>query len=601
MRAGLGRLRHGPARPPAPAGRAARSLPTRLARAALIVAAAVVAVAGLQVRTGFYADQIAQAATLALLAVSVDIVWGHGGVVSLGQTVPFGFAAYLTARLTMEAPAMTVPIILLAALSGAAVGLLMGIVLLRRRRAAMTIALFTMMLSLLAERLAAKLQIIGGFNGLAGVPPFHLGPLELSSPARDLLIVGTCAATVVGAWSLSRRPVGGVLLGVRDCEPRMAASGYHTIAVKVAAMATAGAVAGIGGALYAVQTGFVYPGVFGFGFIANTLLWTLIGGFGTLVGPVAATAGLTLLEEYLASEAIEYWLLLTGLAFLVLVMFVEGGIAMQVRRWLGRGLRTPNQVELAPSEQGRPASSRLRAVSLSSSFGAFRALSDVDLDVAEPGVYCLIGPNGAGKTTLLDALCGFQRTTSGGVEFDGTDLTHQRPWTFARMGVARKFQTPHVMGSLTVAENVALAAFANGEQPGWMWSRTWHAEVPPEAMEALASAGLDQRLDAPAGDLSHGEQQWLETVLALCTRPRILLLDEPTAGLTATESGLAARQLRAIAGSHRIPLIVVEHDTTFIREASDHVTVLAGGRVIARGTVEEIEADPRVKDLYFAQ
>ena len=572
----------------------------RLARAAATVAASVAAVAGLQAQTGFYADQIAQAATLALLAVSVDIVWGHGGVVSLGQTVPFGFAAYLAARLTMEAPTMTVPIVVLAALSGSAVGLLMGIVLLRRRRAAMTIALFTMMLSLLAERLAAKLQIIGGFNGLGGVPPFHLGPVELSSSARDLLIVGVCAAAVVGVWSLSRRPVGGVLVGVRDCEPRMAASGYHTVAVKVAAMAAAGAVAGLGGALYAMQAGFVYPGVFGFGFIADTLLWTLIGGFGTLVGPVAATAGLTVLEEYLASEAIEYWLLLTGLAFLALVMFVEGGIAMQVRRWLGRGPRTPNPVELANRVQDRPAPSRLRAVSVSSSFGAFRALSDVDLDVAEPGVYCLVGPNGAGKTTLLDALCGFQRTTSGRVTFDGADLTHQRPWTFARMGVARKFQTPHVMGSLTVAENVALAAFGRGEQPGWMWRRTWHAAVPPEAMESLSASGLDRRLDAPAGDLSHGEQQWLETVLALCTRPRILLLDEPTAGLTATESGLAARQLRAIAGSHRIPLIVVEHDTTFIREASDHVTVLAGGRVIATGTVEEIEADPRVKDLYFA-
>ena len=573
----------------------------RPVRAALIVGAAALAVAALQNQTGFYADQIAQAATLALLAVSLDIVWGHGGIVSLGQTVPFGLAAYLTARLTMEVPTMTVPIILLAAMAGSVVGLLMGIVLLRRRRSAMTIALFTMMLSLLAERLAAKLQIIGGFNGLGGVPPFHLGPIELSSATRDLLIVGVCAATVVGTWSLLRRPVGGVLLGVRDCEPRMAASGYHTIAVKIAAMASGGAVAGLGGALYAMQAGFVYPGVFGFGFIADTLLWTLIGGFGTLVGPVAATVGLTLLEEYLASEAIEYWLLLTGLAFLGLVMFVEGGIAMQFRRWLGRGPRTPNQVELAPREQSRRDPSRLRAVSLSSSFGAFRALNGVDLDVADPGVYCLIGPNGAGKTTLLDTLCGFQRITSGRVEFDGTDLTDQRPWRFARMGVARKFQTPHVMGSLTVSENVALAAFANGQRAGWMWSRTWHAEVPSEAMNALTSAGLNERLDALAGDLSHGEQQWLETVLALCTRPRVVLLDEPTAGMTATESRHAARQLRAIAASQRIPLIVVEHDTTFIKEASDHVTVLAGGEVIAEGTVEEIEADPRVKDLYFAQ
>ena len=566
-----------------------------------MVAAAVAAMVVVQAQSGFYASQIAQAATLALLAVSLDIVWGHGGIVSLGQTVPFGFAAYLTARLTIAAPSLAVPIILLGAVSGALLGLLMGVVLLRRRRSAMTIALFTMMLSLLAEQLAAKLPIIGGFNGLSGVPALHLGTLELSSRHRDLLIVGICAAVVLAVWSLSRRPVGGLLMGVRDSESRMAASGYHTIWIKITGLAAAGAVAGLGGSLYALQTGFVFPGVFGFGFIADTLLWALIGGFGSLVGPVAATVGLSLLEEYLASAAIEYWLLLTGLAFLVLVMFVEGGIASQFRRWLRMGPRTPNPVELVPAPADVIAPARLRTESLTCSFGSFRALNGVDLEVAEPGVYCLIGPNGAGKTTLLDILSGFQRATLGVVDLDGKDLTRGRPWTFTRLGVGRKFQTPHVMASLTVAENVALASLADDPPSDWMWSRAWRAQVPPAAMETLAASGLDARLSAAAGELSHGEQQWLETVLALCTRPRILLLDEPTAGLTAAESSRAAEQFRSIARSQRIPLVVVEHDTTFIREASDHITVLAEGRVIARGTVEEIEADPRVKDLYFAQ
>ena len=594
-----------------------RSAPRRLATSAIIVAAAVAATAVAQTQSGFYASQIAQAATLALLAVSVDIVWGHGGMVSLGQTVPFGIAAYLAARITVAAPLLAVPAIGLGIASGALVGILMGVVLLRRRRSAMTVALFTMMLSLLAEQLAAKLAIIGGFNGLGGVPAFRLGPFELASGHRDLLIVGACTAAVLGVWSLSRRPVGGLLVGVRDSEPRMAASGYHTISIKIAAFGAAGAVAGLGGSLYALQTGFVFPGVFGFGFIADTLLWTLIGGFGSLVGPAAATVGLTLLEEYLASEAIEYWLLLTGLAFLLLVMFVEGGLASQVRRWLRMAGRTPCPVELTQAPQDEPAPARLRAEALNCSFGSFRALNGVDLQVAEPGVHCLIGPNGAGKTTLLDTLCGFQPTTSGIISLDGADLTRQRPWSFTRMGVGRKFQAPHVMRSLTVAENVALASFANhpmgwgvaGARPwwgglsstGWMWSRLWRAQVAPAAAETLAASGLDQRLSAVAGELSHGEQQWLETVLALCTRPRILFLDEPTAGLTSAESSRAAEQFRSIAERYRIPLVVVEHDTTFIREASDVVTVLAEGRVIARGTVEEIEADQQVKDLYFAQ
>ena len=578
-----------------------RSSPHRLARSAAIVAAAVAAMIIAQAQSGFYASQIAQAATLALLAVSLDIVWGHGGMVSLGQTVPFGFAAYLTARLTIAAPSLAVPVVLLGAASGALVGILMGVVLLRRRRSAMTVALFTMMLSLLAEQLAAKLAIIGGFNGLGGVPALRVGPFELASSHRDLLMVGVCAATVLGVWSLSRRPIGGLLMGVRDSEPRMAASGYHTISIKITAFGAGGAVAGLGGSLYALQTGFVFPGVFGFGFIADTLLWTLIGGFGTLVGPVAATVGLSLLEEFLASKAIEYWLLLTGLAFLLLVMFVEGGIASQFRRWLRMGPRTPNTVELTPALPIESSPARLRTSSLSCSFGSFRALDGVDLEVSQAAVYCLIGPNGAGKTTLLDTLCGFQRTSSGAISLDGTDLTRQRPWAFTRMGVGRKFQTPHVMKSLTVAENVALASFAHDPSTKWMWSRLWRAQVPPAAIETLSASGLDGRLSAVAGALSHGEQQWLETVLALCTRPRILFLDEPTAGLTAAESSRAADQFRSIVESYRIPLVVVEHDTAFIRKASDHITVLAEGRVIAQGTVEEIEADQRVKDLYFAQ
>ena len=292
---------------------------------------------------------------------------------------------------------------------------------------------------------------------------------------------------------------------------------------------------------------------------------------------------------------------MTGLAFLLLVMFVEGGIASQFRRWLRMGPRTPNTVELTPALPIESSPARLRTSSLSCSFGSFRALDGVDLEVSQAAVYCLIGPNGAGKTTLLDTLCGFQRTSSGAISLDGTDLTRQRPWAFTRMGVGRKFQTPHVMKSLTVAENVALASFAHDPSTKWMWSRLWRAQVPPAAIETLSASGLDGRLSAVASALSHGEQQWLETVLALCTRPRILFLDEPTAGLTAAESSRAADQFRSIVESYRIPLVVVEHDTAFIRKASDHITVLAEGRVIAQGTVEEIEADQRVKDLYFAQ
>ena len=576
------------------------ALPRALGARALIVASATGVWVALSGASEFYASQASQAMTLALLAVSLDVVWGHARILSLGQTLPFGVAAYLAAKLSIAAPTQTVPAVASAVVAGAAVGALMGSVLVRRHRSIVTIALFTLLVTLLAEQLANKSQFIGGFNGLSGVGAFHLGPLALSSFQRNLLIVAVCVSVVIVVADFFRLPVGGVIMGVGDSEPRMAASGYNTVAVKIMAFAVSGAVAGLGGALYALQTGFVFPGVFGFGFVADSLLWTLLGGLGSLTGPVAATVALTTLEEYLAASILDYWVLSTGVAFIALVMFVPGGLMPALRRLARLPSRTPNTVDLRSGAETSPEPISLRAEGLGCVFGRFEALRGVDLSISQARVHCLIGPNGAGKTTLLDSLCGFSFVSAGTVKVDGTDLTNSRPWTFARAGVARKFQTPQVLSCMTVAENLALTSLGRLGMSRRLWSRHWVVELAPAVHRALAGGGLDSRLDCLAGSLSHGELQWLETALALSIEPRLLLLDEPTAGLTAAESRHAADDFKDLAHRVGLPLLIVEHDTAFIRGAAECVTVLGAGSVVAQGSVADVELDDRVKELYLA-
>jgi len=231
-------------------------------------------------------------------------------------------------------------------------------------------------------------------------------------------------------------------------------------------------------------------------------------------------------------------------------------------------------------------------------FDGFRALDVRYFGVDRNQLRVVIGPNGAGKTTLCDVISGKTKVTSGRVVFDDIDITTASDTAIAALGVGRKFQTPTVFDSLTVYENMELSLPRRWK----VWQNLFgQASVAQrdEIMAILVRVHLVEVVDRPARLLSHGQRQWLEISMLMVSKPKLLLVDEPAAGLTDHETGLTAELLHELRGSHTI--IVIEHDMEFVRRLASRVTVLCEGKVLADGSLDQVQADPRVVEAYLGR
>ncbi len=384
----------------------------------------------------------------------------------------------------------------------------------------------------------------------------------------------------------------------------MAALGYNTVSLKIWTFTVAGAVAGLAGTLYAPRTAFVSPGLFGFVFATNLVLWVLIGGRQTVIGPVLGTLIINFVTATLAGTWLQYWVLSTGVIFVVAVLFIPEGLVPTLLRLFGKPRRAAPSIEMTVSSpnDGTPDRYDVFTVSgLSVTYGPFIAIDDLTLTMSEPLLHCLIGPNGAGKSTFLDSLGGQLSPTRGSITLLGAVPRNRKPWQVARLGVSRKFQAPQVLPALTVAENLAVASWGESATFWSLVAHGWKADISPAADDLIRGTGLADSFHRLAGELAHGDKQWLEIAMALNRSCRLLLLDEPTAGLTASESRYAAALLREIHQRYRLPVVVVEHDMAFIRSVADRVTVLSRGALLADGAVSEIEADPDVRAVYIGK
>jgi urea transport system ATP-binding protein len=229
-------------------------------------------------------------------------------------------------------------------------------------------------------------------------------------------------------------------------------------------------------------------------------------------------------------------------------------------------------------------------------FSGFLAISGLRLNVREGELRCLIGPNGAGKTTALDVICGKTRAASGQVIFDGRDITRMEEHRIARLGVGRKFQVPSVFRELTVRQNLEVA-HCRSPGVGRNLLRFGNSGSSGQLDKLAELVGLEDAMDQPAATLSHGQTQWLEIALLVAQDARLILMDEPTAGMTAQETHKTALLFNRLKGRHT--LIVVEHDMAFIKEISDIISVMHQGRLLAEGTVPEIEANAQVRAAYL--
>ena len=225
---------------------------------------------------------------------------------------------------------------------------------------------------------------------------------------------------------------------------------------------------------------------------------------------------------------------------------------------------------------------------LSRTFGGLFAVSDVDLDVNPGEIHCLIGPNGAGKSTLFKLVMGTYTPTHGSIRFDGEDITQMTPFRRVNLGMSIKMQAPSVFRALPVWQNVHIA----------LQRRVPRRLLAAEEGRLLDLLGLAAEAARPAGELSHGQQQWLEIGMALALQPKLLLLDEPTAGLSPEETFRTGELVKRLAQAG-MTVMVVEHDMDFVRQIATRVTVLHLGKIFAEGSVEAIVADPAVAEIYL--
>jgi urea transport system ATP-binding protein len=236
---------------------------------------------------------------------------------------------------------------------------------------------------------------------------------------------------------------------------------------------------------------------------------------------------------------------------------------------------------------------------VSVSFDGFKAINRLSLDIAPGELRCIIGPNGAGKTTMMDIITGKTRPDEGSVYFGSTiDLLRHKEPEIAALGIGRKFQKPTVFEELSVFENLELALATHKG----VWSSMRFAlggEHKDRLAEVLETIHLKDAVARRSGDLSHGQKQWLEIGMLLMQEPKLLLLDEPVAGMTDEETARTAELFLSLKGKHS--LMVVEHDMTFIRAISEKVTVLCDGSVLAEGTLDQVQADERVIEVYLGR
>lgn len=235
----------------------------------------------------------------------------------------------------------------------------------------------------------------------------------------------------------------------------------------------------------------------------------------------------------------------------------------------------------------------LNVRNLTVSFDGFKAIDQVDLSFLQGQLHFLIGPNGAGKTTLVDALTGLVRGTGEAV-FKNQNLLAMRSHMIVRLGVGRTFQTASVFEQLSVLQNLDIAAGVGRRSGGLAFAR---GKVPAQVEEALETIGLTKLANRPAGILAHGQKQWLEVGMLLVQDANVMFLDETVAGMSASEREETGDLLKRIAADRTI--VVIEHDMEFMRRYADFVTVMHSGKVLAEGTVTEIQADPRVQEVYL--
>ncbi|MFZ5733406.1 MAG: ATP-binding cassette domain-containing protein [Pseudomonadota bacterium] len=542
---------------------------------------------------------IATVALTALACIGLNVLLGLAGQISLGHIGFMAIGAYTTVLLMEKAGwpylAATAAGIVLVSIIGA----MLAMPALRVRGP--YLAMVTIAFGFIVEHGTVEWKdLTGGGNGLIITNPPSIAGMVLSE--RNLAMIGV-VLVAVATWLFVRLKNSGwgyAMRAARDSEVATRSVGIDLVIVRTMAFVISAAMMAVAGSLFAPLQGYISPSSFPFLQSILLLFAVMIGGAGSAIGPIIGALLVVLLPELLSGLA-EYRLLAFGLLLFAVLRLAPNGVAGLLEQVIGLVMpsarATSNAAASDPEAKLRvTASNPLDVSDLSIAFGGVKAVQNVTF-AAEPGrVTSVIGPNGAGKTSALNLLCGFYKPNSGTVKLGARDLTGMPSHTLARAGVARTFQTTQLFGTLTIIENTLIAETAG--KLGGLISPLRNAESEQFARGLLRFVGVDGDLDRPADSLPHGEKRLVEIARSLALRPKVLLLDEPAAGLSKGDKQRLTQLLRKIADLG-ISVIIVEHDMSIIMALSDHIVVLDGGKRIAIGDPASVRNDPLVRKAYL--
>jgi ABC-type branched-subunit amino acid transport system ATPase component/ABC-type branched-subunit amino acid transport system permease subunit len=572
------------------------------------IAATVIWALPLVLNDPFFILVLQSLAYLYIAAIGVDILVGWTGQISLGHAGIYAVGAYTSALLATKAG---FPFWISAPLGVTAAGIAGVVLALPSLRAkGPYLAMVTLAFGFMVEVTANRWDFTGGPMGIMAIPgPTLPSGVEMNPTQYFWLIGGTALLVQTLAANLYRSRVGRTLFAVQGSEVAAETLGINVYAWKVVGFVLSSACAGLGGVFFAHQNGFINSDTFVFSLSVQMLTSVLMGGTGTLLGPLVGSVILNLLPTIFA-HLHEYHLYIYGGIILVTIVFLPKGIvgSLLLLRPVRRLLAKKEQGVLSDAsvlrDLGRSTGMKLSVRGLSKHFGGIRALSNVDLDITPGTVHVLIGPNGSGKSTFVNVLTGIYRPTAGRVEIAGHQVTGASPHVMARMGVTRTFQSIRLFGDLTVLDNV-MVGFHLGLRRGFLAHllQTRGAVDEEAAFRAKASAllafvGIADRANDLAQNLSYGQQRLLEIARALAAQPKLLLLDEPAAGVNPTELNHLATIIGQIKAAG-VTQIVIEHHMELIMGISDTISVLDFGEKIAEGTAANVRADPKVIEAYL--
>jgi sulfate-transporting ATPase len=560
---------------------------------------------------------------VAIVLLSIVLLTGYAGQLSLAQYALAGFGAYVAGRL---GAAQGVPFwlgVLIGVAAAVPVGMLFALPAVRTR--GINLAIVTLGLGTAVELILFTNQdYTGGVAGTLVDDPKILG-WDINAaghPTRYGLVVLACLTLATLAVANIRRGRSGRrLIAVRTNERAAAALGISVWEAKLFAFGISAAIAALGGILIAFRSTSITYTVFDSFTSITSVGFAMIGGIGYLLGPVLGAQlapgaiDARILDEIGGNDLAKYVPLIGGVTLILLVLANQNGMAREliaqvgwVRTRLGAGVgwlaapqRPPTRLPEGDGTVERAVPRTLQATDLTVRFGGTTAVDGVALTVAPGRVVGLIGPNGAGKTTFIDAVTGFVRA-GGRITLDGREVQTWSPARRARAGLGRSFQSLELFEDVTVMENL-LAASDPRDLVSYARDVVWPLAppLPAPVVSAVREFGLQDDLDRNVEDLPYGRRRLVAIARALATHPSVLLLDEPAAGLSEAESAELARVVRRLADDWGIGILLVEHDMTFVMAICDELVVLDFGRVIARGTPDEVRRDAAVVAAYLGE